>query len=433
MVETFTPAVCGSRNRQRVALLGFAVGALAASAVVGAALGALGGLLGVEFALAAAGLALLAAAREAGILRVPIPQSRGQVPERWRTALPLPVWSVGYGAGLGVGFLTFQPVSTFWVACAAAVALGRPGPAAVCFMAYGAGRALMAVLPGRGKRDATAAVEALVRRRRALLGANVVALLVCAALLSAAAAGAATTVGRGFDPAARGNVLARARIDGGRLTVLVEQGSSQVWIPGGAAPAVDGDLLAYADDEGIKVVEWRTRNVVVQIDGAVSKPALDWPRVAFVRTGSEKKHLIVANFTNPGSPTQRKIAEVARRNDLGRPALAGGRIAWHVVTRGYSKVLVESLASGNRRVIRKSKIAVESNPALTPWRIVWVEQRARSASLLVRRFGRNSTKRIYKVSGRDRRLLTTAINGRTAYVTRWTPATGASTLVRVNF
>jgi hypothetical protein len=434
MVETFTPAVCGSRKRQRFALIGFAVGALAASALVGAAFGALGGLLGVELALAAAALALLAAAREAGILRVPIPQSRGQVPERWRAALPLPVWSVGYGAGLGAGFLTFQPVSTFWVACAAAMALGRPGAAAVCFMAYGAGRALMAVLPGRGKRDATAAVEALVRRRRALLGANVAALLVCAALLSAPAAGAATTVGQGFDPAARGDVLARARMDGGELTVLVEPpGGGQIWIPGGAAPAVDGDLLAYADDEGIKVVEWATSTEVARIDGAVSKPALDWPLVAFIRTGSEKEHLFVKDFTDPGAPTQRKISEVARRNDLGRPSLAGGRIAWHVVTRGYSKVFVESLGNGNRKVIRKSKIALESNPALTPRRVVWVEQRARSASLLVRRFGQSSTKRIHKIKGSDRRLLTTALTGRTAYVTRWTPATGASTLVRVNF
>ena len=434
MVETFTPAVCGSRKRQRLALIGFAVGALAASALVGAALGALGGLLGVELALAAAALALIAAAREAGILRVPIPQSRGQVPERWRAALPLPVWSVGYGAGLGAGFLTFQPVSTFWVACAAAMALGRPGAAAICFMAYGAGRALMAVLPSRGQRDATAAVEALVRRRRALLGANVAALHVCAALLSAPAAGAPTTVGAGFDPAARGDVLARARMDGGGLTVLVEpQGGGQIWIPGGAAPAVDGDLLAYADDEGIKVIEWSTSTEVARIDGAVSKPALDWPLVAFVRTANEKEHLFVRDFTDPGAPTQRKISEVARRNDLGRPALAGGRIAWHVVTRGYSKVLVESLGNGNRRVIRKSKIALESNPALTPWRIVWVEQRARSASLLVRRFGQSSTKRIHTINGSDRRLLTTALTGRTAYVTRWTPATGASTLVRVNF
>ena len=75
MVETFTPAVCGSRRRQRLALVGFAVGALVASAFVGAALGLLGSVLGARLTLAAAGLALLAAAREGGVLRFPIPQA----------------------------------------------------------------------------------------------------------------------------------------------------------------------------------------------------------------------------------------------------------------------------------------------------------------------------------------------------------------------
>jgi hypothetical protein len=434
MVETFTPAVCGSRHRQRLALLGFAVGAVATSVFVGAALGALGMVLGIELALVVAGLALLAAAREAGLVRLPLPQVRRQVPERWRATLPLPVWSIGYGAGLGAGFFTFQPVSTFWVACAGAVALGQPVAAAACFAAYGVGRTVMTMVPRRGQRDATSAVEALVRRRRVLVAANVGALVVCAALLAAPAAGAATSIGPGFDPAATGTALARAQRDGGNTRVIVQpEAGSMVAIPGAAAPGIDGDLLAYADDEGIKVVEWSTSTEVARIDGAVSKPALDWPLVAFIRTGSEKEHLFVKDFTHPGAPTQGKIGELARRNDLGRPSLAGGRIAWHVVTRGYSKVLVESLASGNRQVIRKSKIALESNPALTPWRIVWVEQRARSASLLLRRFGQGSTKKIHKINGRDRRLLTTAITGRTAYVTRWTPATGASTLVRVNF
>src|ERR671939_27046 len=127
MVETFTPAVCGSRRRQRLALIGFALGA--------------------QVALVAAGVALVAAAREAGLVSLPLPQLRRQVPERWRCELPLPVWSVGYGAGLGAGFLTFQPVATFWIACAAAVALGRPPVAAVCFALYGAGRAVMTVWP----------------------------------------------------------------------------------------------------------------------------------------------------------------------------------------------------------------------------------------------------------------------------------------------
>ena len=127
MVETFTPAVCGSRSRQRLAIALFALAALVASAVLGATLGFVGSLVGTRPALiAAAALAFLAALREAGILRLPLPQSRRQVPERWQYELPLPLWSAGYGAGLGLGFLTFQPVATFWVACAAALALGKP-------------------------------------------------------------------------------------------------------------------------------------------------------------------------------------------------------------------------------------------------------------------------------------------------------------------
>src|SRR6266576_2052077 len=117
MVETFTPAVCGSRRRRCLALVGFGAAALVASALVGAALGLLGSVLGAGLTLAAAGLtlaaaglALLAAAREGGLLRLPLPQARRQVPERWRAELPLPLWSTGYGAGLGAGFFTFQPV-----------------------------------------------------------------------------------------------------------------------------------------------------------------------------------------------------------------------------------------------------------------------------------------------------------------------------------
>src|SRR5918912_1537457 len=143
MVETFTPAVCGSRQRQWLALTGFALGAIGVSALVGAALGAIGAAVGAELSLVVAAIALVAAAREAGLVSFPLPQLRRQVPERWRFELPLPVWSVGYGAGLGAGFLTFQPVATFWVACAAAVALANPLAAAFCFAAFGAGRALM--------------------------------------------------------------------------------------------------------------------------------------------------------------------------------------------------------------------------------------------------------------------------------------------------
>jgi hypothetical protein len=434
MVETFTPAVCGSRQRQRLALVGFAAGAMAASALVGAALGALGAALGAQLALVAAGLALLAAAREAGLVSFPLPQMRRQVPERWRFELPLPVWSVGYGAGLGVGFLTFQPVATFWVACAAAVALANPLAAAVSFAAFGAGRALMAAWPRRGHEDATAAVESLVGRGRFLLVANVVVLIVCATLLAAPSAGAATSLGPGFDPSARGGVLARARMSSGVSNILLQpSGESAVTIPSGSAPSVDGDLVAYADSQGVKVVNWRTGARVTQIDGAVAKPALDWPLLAFVRTGSTYERLIVADYTDPAAPTERWIARAEVMNDLGRPSLVAGRIAWHKLTPGGARIYVQTLATGKRTVVARSDILVLANPSLSSTRVVWVAQSARACSLQTRRFDRHTVKRIYRTTSTTRLLWTTALTGRTAYVTQWSSKTGSSTLVRVNF
>jgi hypothetical protein len=437
MVETFTPAVCGSKRRQRIALAGFAAGAIGVSALVGALLGGLGALIGRELALLVAGLAVLAAARETGLLRVPLPQMRRQVPERWRVELSLPVWSVGYGAGLGAGFLTFQPVATFWVACAAAVALASPVAAAACFAAYGAARAFMAAWPGRGHPDPTEAVESLVRRRRFLLVGNVAALLVCAGLLAAApSAGAAQTkgLGSGLDPSAANSVLSRARMDAGSSSVLVEPaGEAPVVVPGGAAPSVDGDLLAYEDSEGVKVIDWRTGALVQRIDGEISKPALDWPLLAVVRTDSAYRRLIIVDYTNPGAPTERQIARVALANDLGRPALAGGRVAWAKVGSGGSKVYIQVLATGRRSVVARSSIAVLANPSLTARRILWVVQYSRSCALQTRRLGSSSTKRIYRTRGTSKLLGTTALTGHTAYVTQWSLTTRASTLVRVIF
>jgi hypothetical protein len=381
---------------------------------------------------------LLAAAREAGIVRLPLPQLRRQVPERWRSELPLPVWSVGYGIGLGLGFLTFQPVATFWVACAAAVALGKPLAAGLCFAAYGAGRAVMAAWPRHGQADPTAAVESLARRRRLLLFGNVVALLVCAGLLAAApAAGAAIQVqalGTGLDPAAAWTVLGRARMDSGSSSVLLEpRNGTPFAVPGAGAPAVDGGLVAYDDGQGVKVIDWRTRNLVARVDGQVAKPALDWPLLAFVRTDSTYKRLVLRNYTDPASPTERVIVRISAGNDLGRPSLAAGRIAWHKLTATASTVYAQRLATGRRSVIARSSVLVLANPSITSTRIVWVRQSSRSCILRMRRWASPTVRTIYRTTGSTRLLWTTALTGRTAYVTRWSLRTGASTLVRVNF
>lgn len=433
MIETITPAVCGSRRRQRLALAGFTAGAVCASLVVGALLGLTGSVLGAERAvLAVAAVALVAAAREAGLLRVRLPQLRRQVPERWRAVLPLPVWSFGYGAGLGAGFVTFQPFATFWVACAAAVALARPLAAAVCFSFYGVGRALMVAWPRRWNEDATAAVERLVQHRRALARANAAALVACAALLAAPTAGAAPEpLGAGLDPSISRGVLARAELVAGVSRVLIEPPSEPaVVIPDASSPSLDGDLLAYVDAQGIRVVEWRTGDEVAQVTGAASKPALDWPLLAYRRLDADYERLIVADLD---AGTERTAARIPPAEELGRPSLQGGYVAWHQAGSWGSRVSVRKLSTWRRSTVAKSEISLLAHPAVTAWRIVWIEQRSGRAYLRMRRFGQSRVQTLWSLNRRSQAFWSTALQGRSAVVTRWYPSTGAASLFRIDF
>ena len=434
MIETISPAVCGSRRRHRLALACFAVGALSASLALGALLGFAGALLGAERAvLAVAALALVAAAREAGLFRIPLPQLRKQVPEHWRAVLPLPVWSFGYGAGLGAGFVTFQPFATFWVACAAAVALARPLPAAACFAFYGLGRALMVAWPHRSGRDPTEGVERLVRHRRALAGANVFALLACAALLAAPSAAAAqrTKIGAGLDPSLSGGVVARTQVSGGTRNVLVQPpGESAIQILNAESPSLDGDLLAYEDSQGIRVINWRDGQQVARINGAVSRPALDWPRIAYrLRTASAEQ--LVLEDLDAG--TKVVVSSVVPSVDLGRPSLHRDRLAWHRVITAGSRVFLYTISTGRRVTIAKSKIALLAHPSVTSQRIVWVDQRSGVTRLKKQWLTAKSASTLWSLRTRSRTFWTTALDGRTAIVTRWIPSTGAAFLFRVAF
>jgi hypothetical protein len=438
MVETFTPAVCGSRSRQRLALVLFALGALAAAAALGAALGLAGSLVGTRPALiGAAALAALAALRELGLLRLPLPQSRRQVPERWRNELPLPLWSAGYGAGLGVGFLTFQPVATFWVACAAALALGRPVLAAGCFALYGFGRAFMAAWPRRREPDGAAAVERMVGQSSFVTRANAAVLVLAVVLLAAApAAGAAvTSLGPGFDPSADGKTLARARMSSGTIEVVVAPPAPDPAVPVSPAdaPALDGNLLAYVDDQGIQVIDWTTDSPVAHVNGNVSDPALDWPLLAYRLRDGAHDRLMLADFSAPGSPDLRQVASVNSADDLGRPSLRGGRLAWHRIRHRSSAIFLLDLSTWTRRTVVRTSIWQESNPSVTARRIVWVEQRPQGSFLRMRRFGRTFTRTLMRVGGRKTFLWTTALSGRTAFVTKWTPSEHRSRLLRVTF
>ena len=421
MVETLTPAVCGGRQRHRVALALFSLGALAGAAALGLLLGWAGSALARGWARGAAALlAALGAAREAGLLRLPVPELRRQVPERWRREWPLAGWSLGYGAGLGVGVLTHQAVATFWVAAAGALALGDPLVSALCLAPFGAGRALMAALPARGGRDAAAAVGRMVRARRWLRPANVAVLLGAAVLFGAAPALAQSTTRGEFDPAASGRVTAVAVSDAAGPAVIVRPATlPEVRFPGGRSPALDGDLLAYADDLGVRVVRWRTGEEVARLDGPLAKPAIDWPRVAYVRTAGSGLRLEVRNLA---TGALRVVARGGATVDIGRPALRNGLIAWHVAA-GRRSQLRLGRADGSRpsRVVASSVTGLQVNPSLAYGHILWVEQAGSISALRLRRLGGGRVTTLNTLRGPSRILWTTALGLRTAYATRWNP------------
>ena len=431
MIETITPAGCRGRNRYRLALVFFTVGALVAAAIVGALLGLLGGALGAPRAvLVVAVLAAVGAAREAGIVRLPLPQLRLQVPERWHRDLPLPVWTAGYGAGLGVGFATFQPVATFWIAVAAALVVGSPFAAAVCFSVYGLGRALMVVAPPRPA-NVTAVVEALAARRPLLKRANAVALAACAILLALAPVAGASDLelgpGQELDPSRSGRVLAYTKRVGDDLRVIVRVSATELYTYPGESPSLDGPYLAYAGGGGVHVVRWETGEEVASIAN-VSKPALDWPRLVFRHDLADGTKRLVLRTLETGAAT--RLGRFGAGVDVGRPAIAGPRIAWHRAALTGSAIFLYRTDTGRRFVWRQSKIALYSYPALTTHRIVWVEQRMARTYVRTQWLGGGPTKTPMTSARRSVRYWTTAVAGRTIYATRWKTATGVAVIER---
>jgi hypothetical protein len=396
MVDTIGPAVCGSKPRTVIALLCFAAGAIGVAAALGLALGLLGSpaLVPVAVAVAVAG-----ALREAGLVRFPLPQMRRQVPERWHHELPLPVWSTGYGAGLGAGLVTYQPVATFLVVAVAAAASG-PRAAVLALAAFGAGRAVAAAMPG-GFIDHMAGL--LVGMRRL----NAVALALLAVVLVAAPAGAATLdlgPGSQLDPS------------------VGEEG-----IAGAAEPSLRGAYVAFRDAGGIAVERWATREPVTRLDGAWSKPALSWPYlVAVLERGSRRRLILVDLRTRKG----RQIDVVPAADDLGRPSIDRRFVVWHRTTRSTSRILVFDVRKRRATTVRRSRRVLASNPSLRRGTLIWVEQSLGVSRLMQRRFpsGRVRPRRLTRP---PRLYWTTAVGPGGIYVTLWNTQTNRAQIERL--
>ena len=155
MVETISPVVYGTRTRWAGAVALHAAGAATTAAAFGAAVAAAGALLGAPWGKAGAailaGVAVVYVARELTGVPIPVPQFRRQVPDWWRTYFGRPLAAFLYGAGLGVGFLTFLGHGTLVVVTVGAASTGRPLIGALVMAPFGLARGLAQLVGARSK------------------------------------------------------------------------------------------------------------------------------------------------------------------------------------------------------------------------------------------------------------------------------------------
>jgi hypothetical protein len=171
MVETISPVVYGTRTRW--------VGAVA--------LHTLGAPWGRAGAVIVGAIAALYLARELTGIRVPVPQLRRQVPDWWRTYFGRPLAALLYGAGLGVGFLTFLGHGTLVAVTVGVASTGRPLLGALVMAPFGVARGLAPLVGVRSRapEDGRHLVDRLSstsgRGRRLLNGAALIGMALAAA------------------------------------------------------------------------------------------------------------------------------------------------------------------------------------------------------------------------------------------------------------
>ncbi|MGI8773543.1 MAG: sulfite exporter TauE/SafE family protein [Actinomycetota bacterium] len=189
MVETISPVVHGGRNRNYWSAVALhTLGATVSASLLGVVLGAGGWLLGAPWGTAGliglAAVSVLYAARELLDLPIPLPDLDRQVPDWWRTYFSRNVAAFLYGAGLGVGFLTYLSFGTLAAVATATFISGSPATGALVMAAFGIARgASVVVTANRSPKDVVEALGTPPIRRRARLVNGLILVAIAAATL----------------------------------------------------------------------------------------------------------------------------------------------------------------------------------------------------------------------------------------------------------
>lgn len=416
MAESLTPAGCGGRRWQWLGIALFTVAAIAAGAAVGATVGWGGSLLPSRTVALIVGAAVvaIAAAREAEIIRFPVPAVRRQVPEHWRRVLPVPVWTSGYGAILGSGLGTYHPVATFWAVLAAILTVGDPLVGAVGLAAFGVGRGVMAAGSLR-LFDLVAS-----RGQRALRIANALVLTVLAVVLAATPAtgqtGAPSPTG-GADPTISQGVRAFTDYRAGqppRVTIVPPTGR-RIVLTGVREPSLSGDRIAVVTEVGIDVRRWATDEVVATVPGRLVHPALSGPWLSYVELVPRGSRVILRHLP---SGRVRVLTKKGPGVDIGRPSISGPLVVWHETSGRGSRILSRRVTGGPVRIlVATARRWQASAPSIANGVLVWVDSDIETFWVRARRLSGGRTVTLMRTPHKI--VVSTATDGTRAWVGSW--------------
>jgi hypothetical protein len=351
-----------------------------------------------------------------------LPQLRRQVPEAWRERYPPPVAALLYGAGLGVGFATFLPVSTLIVVAVAVAALLGPGDGALVLGAFGLGRALVLAAATSGvhsHEQATGRIERMaslgVPRLRRL---NAGALLVMAAVLllsvGTAVARAATKLDLGpapvADPSAAPGLLAFNRVNpDGSFTDL-----------SGIDPDLDGTRVVVDTGPSFEIIDTGTLAVQRTLTLVGNQPALSGNWLVYRRGAQSGRQIVLYNLT---TDAEKVIAQTSYAADLGAPDVSYPRVAFHRTGAERSSVVLYRIDTGAAERLRSSVRFAYSDPSVDGTLVLYVRQTLLGMQLYRINLATGSAAQLYAIKkGGGRFLWTTGLTGWRFYFTVYSDA-----------
>jgi hypothetical protein len=185
----------------------------------------------------------------------------------------------------------------------------------------------------------------------------------------------AHTIARGAtDPSADGALLAYHVA--GQQGIVVANGAPSP--AGGTHPALGGGRIAVL---GANVIQVRQTSGA-PFAAAIAAPGADacavsaaW--IAWRSRGADADTI----FAQPLAGGNARVVVKAR--ELGRPALEGGRLAYHVNGRTGSRIVIADLATGRRTTVRRERRALLINPSLHGGELAYVRNYYRRQELRV--------------------------------------------------